>query len=584
DKAVVSGMNNALMEIDVMTKSLVRNGVSQAEASQRAVKLYNESVDQTILSTMTKITQATGQGKVNLQKKLSLMDQEKGAVAKHFKDLDKIKKQQDDAKKKPPKSEKTLDKEENEAERKALEKLDAKNKKEIDIINKRHLDIKNSEAVYNAELSAQDSAFLREKMTIYKKGSKEYEEIVATLSTNQVKQEQLVKNLLLQGEKELADAKIVNLKDGIAKEKAIVEQRFNEEIAGLKKRLVDIVGFSADEVILRETINDLIEEKTTAHNKVISDLNTASALEIQMDKALFDEAKAVTDSEKFAAERELAQAQYEQELADAKGNARKIEQAERKHSDNLIKIKRNEQARRSEIEGVVLDSAYNMFGALVELVGKETALGKALFAFQQAAAIGKIIVNTAVANSAALAEFPGPVGIALVVMNTISAAAGIANVVAQTAATFKGGDSTGGKKGKQSGGYADSSSSDSDPVGVYHANEFIASAPAVRNRTVKPVLDVIDIAQRTGTIKNLNLAGVLSGSRKSGGYASPGAGSSSPIVLGDPAQSAVLAELATELRLMRTKGIRANINKYGTNGLMEAYDDITSLKSKVNKQ
>ena len=301
-----------------------------------------------------------------------------------------------------------------------------------------------------------------------------------------------------------------------------------------------------------------------------------------MDKALFDEAKAVTDSEKFAAERELAQAQYEQELADAKGNARKIEQAERKHSDNLIKIKRNEQARRSEIEGVVLDSAYNMFGALVELVGKETALGKALFAFQQAAAIGKIIVNTAVANSAALAEFPGPVGIALVVMNTISAAAGIANVVAQTAATFKGGDSTGGKKGKQSGGYADSSSSDSDPVGVYHANEFIASAPAVRNRTVKPVLDVIDIAQRTGTIKNLNLAGVLSGSRKAGGYASPGSASSPSIQIAgsDPELKSAILVLNGILK----KGIRANINKYGTNGLAEEMDKITTFKSKVNKK
>ncbi|MBV5334370.1 MAG: hypothetical protein JZU49_01010 [Sulfuricurvum sp.] len=73
------------------------------------------------------------------------------------------------------------------------------------------------------------------------------------------------------------------------------------------------------------------------------------------------------------------------------------------------------------------------------------------------------------------------------------------------------------KKGKKDGGYS-GAGSDSEVDGFYHKNEFIASAPAVRNPTVKPVLDVIDMAQRTGTISSLNL-GAISG-RQSGGYAS----------------------------------------------------------------
>jgi len=36
---------------------------------------------------------------------------------------------------------------------------------------------------------------------------------------------------------------------------------------------------------------------------------------------------------------------------------------------------------------------------LAELAGKETALGKALFLFQQAAAIGQVVFNTEVAVS-----------------------------------------------------------------------------------------------------------------------------------------------------------------------------------------
>lgn len=73
------------------------------------------------------------------------------------------------------------------------------------------------------------------------------------------------------------------------------------------------------------------------------------------------------------------------------------------------------------------------------------------------------------------------------------------------------------KKGKQSGGYGDTGPDDSTPAGIYHANEFIASASAVRNPSVRPVLDVIDMAQRSGTIRSLNLSAILPG-RQSGGY------------------------------------------------------------------
>ena len=77
-----------------------------------------------------------------------------------------------------------------------------------------------------------------------------------------------------------------------------------------------------------------------------------------------------------------------------------------------------------------------------------------------------------------------------------------------------------------------------------------------------------------------------SGTYASGGLAGSSSVSAGPsaLVLGNPAQSAVLQALANELRMMRTNGIRAHINKYGTNGLMEAQDDITQFKSKVNKK
>lgn len=81
-------------------------------------------------------------------------------------------------------------------------------------------------------------------------------------------------------------------------------------------------------------------------------------------------------------------------------------------------------------------------------------------------------------------------------------------------------------RGKQSGGFSNTDGSDSTPDGVYHKNEFIASAPAVRNPTIRPILNIIDMAQRQGKIAQLNLPAVMasmgaftSGSKQSGGFA-----------------------------------------------------------------
>ena len=74
---------------------------------------------------------------------------------------------------------------------------------------------------------------------------------------------------------------------------------------------------------------------------------------------------------------------------------------------------------------------------------------------------------------------------------------------------------------KRSGGYGETAPSDNQVMGVYHANEFIANADAVRNPSIRRVLDVIDLAQRSGTVSALNLPAIINAGRQSGGYANP---------------------------------------------------------------
>jgi hypothetical protein len=74
------------------------------------------------------------------------------------------------------------------------------------------------------------------------------------------------------------------------------------------------------------------------------------------------------------------------------------------------------------------------FGSLLQqIAGKNKKIAIAGIIIEQAASIGKIIANTAVANAKAVAAFPITAGQPWVTINTISAALGIASSVAGAA-------------------------------------------------------------------------------------------------------------------------------------------------------
>ncbi|HZK94362.1 MAG TPA: phage tail tape measure protein [Prolixibacteraceae bacterium] len=463
-------------------------------------------------------------------------------------------------------------------EKTKLELVEAANAHIVASINKSHLEGKTSESQYNADLLEQEFIFLQGKMDIYKVGSKEYEDASAAFTEKQVKASEQVKDLLVKAEKELADAKIANLKDGIDKEKALENNRWADELAGLKKRLADITGTSVDEVALRKSINDIIEQNEKAHTEKMRILNSAddiAKLEKQQKdfgnindsadnyststpwlsgkdlNAFFDSRKDVIE-QAFIVEKKLA------------GDNQKLQKAaEEKHNVDISKLEKQKVDATHDAALRRIGIAQDFLGALSGIVDQESALGKALFLFQQGLAVASIWISTAKANAEAMATLIlPPLYLPVMAANTTMAIVQTALVAAQTVGNFV----ASGKKGKQSGGYADSDSNDSTPVGVYHANEFIASGPAVRNPTIKPVLDIIDIAQRSGTIRSLNLPAMLGQSgRQSGGYASPGPATSVPSSV-IPGSSPELMAIMTKISAQLDKPITANVAAYGGKG------------------
>ncbi len=114
-------------------------------------------------------------------------------------------------------------------------------------------------------------------------------------------------------------------------------------------------------------------------------------------------------------------------------------------------------------------------------------------------------------------------------------------------------------------------------AGVVHEGEFVANHLAVQNPAVRPVLDLIDRAQRTGKVAALTpeaLAAAAGGQTGAGQTAATAAGGA------DTATAAALARSAAatdRLAAVLEKGIRATASIDGTDGVAEQLRRYQSL-------
>lgn len=407
--------------------------------------------------------------------------------------------------------------------KKRLEKREAAYNKELAAIRKRHLEGKSSEDQYNAELLQAELKFLNDKLSIYNKGSKEYEEAVSQALEKQVEVDKTIKELLLQAEKELASAKIENLHDGLKKEEEAETQRWIDEKAGLKKRMIEKEILSAQEISFNDTINKLIEQKEIEHQNrlrkiraggTMSDLQdlVTAATPVDPNFASIEQQQAF-----FDARQTLIEAQYVREKELAGNNQAALQAAEQRFNQQMYQLKSDQIDAEYALTEKRIGTAQNYVSMLASVVDEESALGKALFIFNQALAIGEVWVNIAKANAKAIAASPLTMGQPWVTANTTQGAVQTGIILAQTVAKFS-------KNGKKEGGYTGWAASDDQPMGFYHANEWYATATAVRNPEVKRFLDVFDYYQRTGQISKLDTRTILSsipaGQMYTGGYAS----------------------------------------------------------------
>jgi hypothetical protein len=244
---------------------------------------------------------------------------------------------------------------------------------------------------------------------------------------------------------------------------AQLEQRYNKEIALInekEKMMLSVEGLSEEQKKqIRETAaNERLSQQTARYDELIAIIDEKEKLalsnteltEAQKTKIVLDaqaERSAIEktriDDEVLGIENELALlttsfdrrkeliALKEAELLEQEGlTENQRTQIKQQAADERAAIDMAELEARAEMQNAYLDLAGQFGSFLKEIAGKNKKLAIAGVIVEQAAAIGKIVVNTGIANAKALAASPLTFGQPWIAINTISAALSIASSVA----------------------------------------------------------------------------------------------------------------------------------------------------------
>jgi membrane protein involved in colicin uptake len=204
----------------------------------------------------------------------------------------------------------------------------------------------------------------------------------------------------------------------------------------------------------KETVSELDKQLIESRNKLASYQNQIQQIDNNASKERIAKAKELEDKQTKKiiddAKKKADQAAYEKQveadtIADLAAQDAAALQAEndRLATDGKIKVSIakatsdeliNNQKAEAEAKQAINDAYLNtlgQFGNLVSAIaGKNKTLAIAGIVIEQAAAIGRIVSNTAVANAKAVAASPLTGGMPFVAINKVSAALGIASSIA----------------------------------------------------------------------------------------------------------------------------------------------------------
>lgn len=127
------------------------------------------------------------------------------------------------------------------------------------------------------------------------------------------------------------------------------------------------------------------------------------------------------------------------------------------------------------------------------------------------------------------------------------------------------------------------------PQGIVHSDEFVANRFAVANPNLRPIFDVIDVAQRTGNVGNLtaeDIAAVAGSGKNTRIVPAKAPGASATTTTNDPAMVAMLVECTRALRKLKNRlddPLVAETYVTGKRGINQAQREYKKLENNKSR-
>jgi len=516
-------------------------------------------------------------------------------------------------------------------QKESLDELDKWISSEQIKFKKRHLDNLDSEEVYQQNMINVEREGLVWKQVLYDKNSKEYLDAADKIATIDLKRQDEAEKLKLKSLKTLQDERLnaiviydnqlreelnQNLDNGI-----ITQDQYDNSILALDKTLAEArldaaqehardlldFQFKSDDEKLTATLasNKAIEEAQKAQHeaekkilkKGISDKKEIEKSIVEIEKkyginTFKDKRKEFND------DLQVLKEAHAKELAEIIKNGGNKEKAIKRYETDVAKIKlakaeqlaqdiadianaaSNLSASLQEAETMAVDNKYAKQLKAAKAAGQDTtaletqieeekkAIKKKYADVDFAINVAKIIAETALQVIKAGANIP------LAILMGVMGAAQIAVAVQQRAAVQNLWTGTTGftpNVGKYT------------PTGIVHGGEFVGAMEAVQNPNLRPVFDVINEAQKNGTVSKLTKEQLSKALRMSPTYSdSNSSGSHANTVKGSEPASTVdylsaVVSAVNRLNDHLDKGIDTRLSISGENGVAKKLDDYNKL-------
>jgi hypothetical protein len=434
---------------------LIKEGVSQVgETVKKGVTSFVDNVKTT--------AKGIGEGVVN-GIKTGMEAGSKAFTAGTKRLTEAEKKAEEERKKKAAEAAKKAGEDAKKVEEQRLKDLEAANKvlteAYLSSLDARDKEIYKRGEKLNADIAALEKAGIKDRTAVLEAYNRDVAEINKKFDEEQAKKAEEKK----QKERDAAKAAFEEAQLANENRTQALEQRYNREIALInekEKMMLSAEGLTEEQrKVIRETAaNERLAQQTARYDELIAiidekeklaltntELNEAQKTKIVLDAqaerdnvakirmddeilGIENELNLITTS--FDRRRELI-GQKEAELLQQQGltenqRTKIIQDA----ANERMAIDQAELEAKAELQTAYLDLASGFGSFLKEIAGKNKKLAIAGVVVEQAAAIGKIIVNTGIANAKALAASPLTFGQPWVAINTISAGLSIASSIA----------------------------------------------------------------------------------------------------------------------------------------------------------